>query len=120
MGLDADTGATRWTERREHGGDLDFALRLPGKTPAEDAVLLQSRSRLTALEPRSGRQLWSYAGDCHTMVTAAVCEGCVYLAADGLCACEASGRRRREAACGTRNVSTRAPVARSCTQEGSI
>jgi outer membrane protein assembly factor BamB len=86
MGLDAQTGATRWSQRREPMAIWTSPLRLPGKTPAEDAVLLQSRSRLTALDARSGRQLWSYEGDCHTMVTAAVCEGCVYLAADGLCA----------------------------------
>jgi outer membrane protein assembly factor BamB len=89
VGLDAATGETRWTEPRQRVAAWTSPLRLPGKTPAEDAVLLQSRSRLTAHEPRSGRQLWSYEGDCHTMVTGTVCDGCIYLAADGLCALRA-------------------------------
>jgi outer membrane protein assembly factor BamB len=85
-GLDAGTGETRWTEHREAAATWTSPLCLPGKTPADDVVLLQSRSRLTAHEPRGGRQLWSYEGDCHTMVTGAVRDGRVYLAADGLCA----------------------------------
>jgi outer membrane protein assembly factor BamB len=85
-GLDAQTGETRWTQNREHTATWTSPLRLPGKTPADDAVLLQSRSRLTALEPHSGRKLWDYEGDCHTMATGTVGDGCIYLAADGLCA----------------------------------
>jgi outer membrane protein assembly factor BamB len=86
MGLDATTGQTRWTARREAAATWTSPLGRPGRTPADDAVLLQSRSRLTAQDPRTGRQLWSYEGDCHTMATGAVGPGRVYLAADGLCA----------------------------------
>jgi outer membrane protein assembly factor BamB len=85
-GLDAQTGETRWIQNREPVAVWTSPLCLPGKTPAENLVLLQSRFRLTAHEPHSGRQVWCYEGDCHSIVTGTVSDGCVYLAADGLCA----------------------------------
>ena len=83
-GIDVHTGETRW--RLELEGDTawtsPFVLR--GKTPDEDILLLQRRTRLTAHDPRTGRELWSREGANHFHSTGTPAGDRIYLPCDGL------------------------------------
>jgi outer membrane protein assembly factor BamB len=81
MGLDAQTGQSRWRIDYQRSASWTSPRLLPGKTPDEDLVLLQWRTCLTAHDPRSGRQLWSYDAACHTVATGSLCGDCFYLPA---------------------------------------
>jgi outer membrane protein assembly factor BamB len=81
--LDAATGQTRWRGAREPTPSWTTPCVLRGKTPADDLVLLQSRSRISAHHPRTGAEVWSYAADCSTLSTAAVDGQTIFLPANG-------------------------------------
>ncbi len=66
-GLDTSTGATRWRIDLESGGCWTTPVLWRGKARAEDLVVLQSRSRLSAHEPQSGKQVWSYDQPCSSI-----------------------------------------------------
>jgi hypothetical protein len=82
-GLDAATGQTRWRVPREQEATWTSPLRLRGQTPGADLVLLQSRSRLSVHDPRTGRELCDYKGDIHTVATATTVGDCIYLPSEG-------------------------------------
>ncbi|MBN1911131.1 MAG: PQQ-binding-like beta-propeller repeat protein [Pirellulales bacterium] len=83
-GVDVDSGETRWRIERDHTAIWSSPTLFRGKTPAEDAVLLVSRDRLTAHDPQTGRQLWQHEASCHTVASPVGHEGIAYLAANGL------------------------------------
>jgi outer membrane protein assembly factor BamB len=83
IALDAATGQTRWRVAREPTPCWTTPCVLRGKTPADDLVLLQSRSRISAHHPRTGVEVWSYAADCSTLSTAAVDGQTIFLPANG-------------------------------------
>jgi len=83
-GLDAATGATRWQLDREHGATWTSPTVLRGNGRGEDLVLLQSRSQLTAHQPRTGRLLWRYEISCHTIASLTTWGDRLYLPANGL------------------------------------
>lgn len=83
-GLDTTTGLTRWRLPREKGASWCSPAVLRGLTPEEDLVLVQSRNRLTAHEPDTGRQRWQFETECHTIASLTTWAGTVYLPANGL------------------------------------
>lgn len=93
-GLDVATGETRWRLPRDKGAIWASPTVLRGKGPEEDLVLLQSRTRLTAHDPQTGRQLWDYEASCHTIASATTCDGVAYLPANGLHALRYDPQRR--------------------------
>jgi outer membrane protein assembly factor BamB len=84
--IDLSTGRTLWQIPRDHDQSWSSPILLRGRTPADDAVLLQSRSHLTAHDPRTGKELWRYPAACSTISSPAVEKGRVILPADGLSA----------------------------------
>jgi len=84
VGLDAATGETRWRMARDRDALWSSPTVLRGKTPAEDLVLLQSRTRLVAHEPRTGKEVAAYDHFCDTIASATTWEGIVYLPAGGM------------------------------------
>lgn len=83
-GLDVETGETRWRQARSDGAAWTSPIALRGRSAGEDVALLQSRSRLTAHDPRTGRLLWKYEAPCHTLASATTCGDVVYLPSHGL------------------------------------
>jgi outer membrane protein assembly factor BamB len=83
-GINTDDGETRWRIDREKGAIWASPTVLRGKTREEDLVLLQSRSRLTADDPQTGKLVWEYQAQCHTISSVTTCGDCVYLPAWGL------------------------------------
>ncbi len=83
-GIDKQTGRTRWRIPRQKGAIWASPSVLRGKTPEQDVLLLQSRSRLTVHHPHTGELLWEYETSCHTIASATTCGDCIYLPANGL------------------------------------
>jgi len=83
-GIDAATGETRWRHGRDRDAIWTSPTVLRGKTPQEDLVLMQSRSRLSAHDPHTGKPVWHYEASCHTIASVTTCGDCVYLPAWGL------------------------------------
>ena len=83
-GIDVETGISRWRNERERDAIWASPVLLRGNTPKEDLVLMQSHSKLTANNPRTGRQVWQFEASCHTIASATTDDGYVYLPANGL------------------------------------
>lgn len=72
-------GSTRWRLEREHEATWTSPMFLPGKVLA---VLLQSKSALTAHDPASGKERWRHEAQCHTMATGVVASSSIFLPAE--------------------------------------
>ncbi|MBC8873690.1 MAG: PQQ-binding-like beta-propeller repeat protein [Planctomycetes bacterium] len=64
VGVDASTGENRWRVERSKVAGWSSPIAIPGKGGRKTSVLLQSRDRLTAHEPRSGEELWRWEAEC--------------------------------------------------------
>ncbi len=85
-GIDATTGETRWTVDREREASWTTPTVLRGSKPQGDLVLLQSKSRLTAHDPRTGRQVFNFDAPCSTLSSNVALGDRIYLPAAGLTA----------------------------------
>lgn len=83
-GIDTESGQTRWRIEREKGAIWASPTVLRGKTREEDLVLLQSRSRLSAHHPHTGKLVWEYEAQCHSISSVTTSGDRVYLPAWGL------------------------------------
>lgn len=83
-GIDAQNGETRWQLPLEQDSAWNSPLVLRGKKPQEDLALLQCRSRLLFLEPRTGKQIAMYDHWTDTVASATTWDDTIYLPADGL------------------------------------
>lgn len=90
-GIDLATGTTRWLVPRE--ADAMWASPVVFRVPEGpvDTVLMQSRSRLTALDAATGQVRWDYETRCHTMASATAADGMAYLPSHGLNALKPAG-----------------------------
>jgi outer membrane protein assembly factor BamB len=57
-GIDIRTGVNRWKTDRPRELCWTSPILLPGKKPGQDLVLLQGSTRLSAVEPQTGREVW--------------------------------------------------------------
>jgi outer membrane protein assembly factor BamB len=85
-GIDATTGETRWTVDRERAANWTSPTVLRGANALDDLVLLQSKSCLTAHDPRTGRQVFSHDAGCSTMSSSVAIGDRIFLPAGGLTA----------------------------------
>jgi len=83
-GIDLQTGQTRWRIEREHESAWTSPTLLRGPSPAEDIVLLQSRSSLTGHEPRTGRQVFVCDHFCHTVSSATTSGDVIFRPNEGI------------------------------------
>jgi outer membrane protein assembly factor BamB len=68
-GIDVRTGANRWRVDRPRELCWTTPLLLPGRTPADALVLLQGSTRLTAVEPATGREVWNVERASHPIAS---------------------------------------------------
>lgn len=85
-GIDIHTGETRWRLPLERDTAWTSPYVLRGKTPSDDILLLQRRTRLTAHDPQTGRQLWAREVPNHFHATGTTDGDRIYLPSDGLAA----------------------------------
>jgi outer membrane protein assembly factor BamB len=58
VGIDVRTGVNRWKTDRPRELCWTSPILVPGSKPGLDLVLLQGSTRLSAIEPESGREVW--------------------------------------------------------------
>jgi outer membrane protein assembly factor BamB len=93
-GIDRATGETKWQVAREAAPAWCSPIVIPGKTPAEDIVLLQSMDRLTAHNPNTGKELWMHKSGCDSISTTAVGDGVVYVPGQGITALDTTSNSK--------------------------
>lgn len=78
-GLALADGTDRWRDQRDHAATWVSPMLWQGKTESANLVLLQSKFRLTAHEPATGKQVWTHEAPCHTVATGTVADGNIFL-----------------------------------------
>jgi outer membrane protein assembly factor BamB len=87
IALDRQTGKTLWRIDRPKEANWSSPVVLRDSASGEPtAVLLQSPSGLTAHDPATGRELWSYEAKCEGIPSSVTSRGLVLLPADGVVA----------------------------------
>ncbi len=85
VGVDRATGQTAWKIDRPKAASWCSPIVMPGAAPGEPpAVLLQSPSRLTAVDPATGRELWNYVKPCEGIPSAVAAGSLVYVPSEGV------------------------------------
>jgi outer membrane protein assembly factor BamB len=87
-GLDVATGINRWKLDRPLLDNWCSPALLPGKTPADDLVVLQSGKGIVALRPYTGFEEWRYDEPALTIPSLVPAEGMLFVPAKGLTALE--------------------------------
>jgi outer membrane protein assembly factor BamB len=85
-GIDTTNGATRWRIARPH--EPSWTSPVAYRSAARDLVLLQSPSKLTAHDPSTGEQVWSYDAVCDGIPTATAADGLIFVPSAGVTALE--------------------------------
>lgn len=91
-GIDVATGEERWRIPREPTMNWCSPSVLRGSQGEPDLALIQSPSRISAHDPRTGEQVWSYDQGCSQIPSAAARNGVIYVPSAGLTALDASGK----------------------------
>jgi outer membrane protein assembly factor BamB len=71
-GIDLRTGKNRWRHDRPRELAWTTPIVLPGKTKAEELVLLQGSTRLSACDPMTGREAWGLKRGSHPIASSVV------------------------------------------------
>ena len=87
-GLNSATGETRWMIDRPQDASWASPVILAGQGERPDYVLLQSKGKLSVLQPSDGREVYSVAGQCGLISSASVVGSRVYAPMDGTTAYE--------------------------------
>jgi outer membrane protein assembly factor BamB len=85
VGLDAGTGANRWKLDRPKMANWTSPLLVP-RAGVSPLVILQSGKGLSALEPRTGKEVWYYTEGAATIPSSTFAEGVFYAASKGITA----------------------------------
>lgn len=91
LGIDPATGENRWKHDRPQVANWTSPVLMPGKTSAEDVVLLQSKEGVSAYDPQDGALKWNFAKECNTIPSSTASGDVVFVPADGLTALKITG-----------------------------
>jgi outer membrane protein assembly factor BamB len=83
-GFDAASGATRWQIPRPRLGSWSSPVALHGKSAADEFVLLQSTTGVSAHDPLTGEQHWSHRAACNDITSSATDGETVFVPATGI------------------------------------
>jgi outer membrane protein assembly factor BamB len=86
MGVDLETGQTRWKADRPHKDNWTSPIILRGSDPEKDIVVLQGAGGLEGMRPRTGELVWTYTDGASTVSSAAAGDGSIFVASNGLTA----------------------------------
>jgi outer membrane protein assembly factor BamB len=89
-GIDTATGTTRWQIDRPQ--ESNWCSPTVVQHGGQTVVMLQSSAGLSAHDPQTGEQLWSFDEPCSTIPSVAASEQLVLVAADGITALARSGQ----------------------------
>jgi len=86
-GIDVKTGTSLWTIERPKRPNWTTAVSLPPSgEKGESLVLLQSSAGLAAVQPRTGKAVWTYDTGASTIPSSVVSDGIVYVPSGGITA----------------------------------
>lgn len=86
MGLDVETGRSRWKLDRPHHASWTSPVVLRGTAGREDLVLLQSGTGLSAVRPKTGEVVWNYDEGASTTSSSTLGGQTIYVPSHGLTA----------------------------------
>lgn len=87
-GLDTATGEERWRIARPPLPNWSSPASVVSKAGAQ--AILQDDKRLVALEPKTGKEVWSYSLACSGMTSSALADGKLFVPANGVTALDIS------------------------------
>ena len=85
-GLDVATGIARWKAARPNHVNWTSPTIIPGETPEQNIVLLQSTQGLSAIYPRTGEEMWSYDDGASSIPSSTFADGLVLAPSHGVTA----------------------------------
>lgn len=85
IGLETTTGTERWNIHRPSKANWTSAVSLP-TADGSSLALLQSAAGITAIDPATGREVWTYGEGASTISSSVVAEGTVYVPSHGITA----------------------------------
>ncbi|MBS0202615.1 MAG: PQQ-binding-like beta-propeller repeat protein [Planctomycetes bacterium] len=86
-GVDLATGLSRWTIERPKRANWTSAVTLTKSSGQdEDLVLLQSSAGIAAVQPMTGKTVWSYDQGASTIPSSVIADGIVYIPSNGITA----------------------------------
>ena len=85
-GIDVETGVARWRIVRPRAANWTSPTVLRGKTRADDMVVLQSSKGLSAVNPMTGKEVWSYQGGASTIPSSVISANIIYAVSNGITA----------------------------------
>lgn len=85
-GVNTQTGETRWHVDRTPAASWCSPIAMRRSDGGSHAVLLQSSDRLTAHDPKSGKELWIHKANCDVIPTTAVDGSMLFVPSDGMTA----------------------------------
>lgn len=89
IGIDAGTGVNRWRIERPKSANWTSPVTLT--SPSGPILALQSSKGIQAIEPVSGRTLWTYTDGAATIASSATADGILYVPSHGMTALQPSG-----------------------------
>ncbi len=84
VGLSAKTGESLW--KIDRPSKAAWTSPILAENDGDPVVLLQSGAKLTAHDPRTGKEVWRYDQGCSTVSSSVVAEGIVYVPSNGMTA----------------------------------
>ena len=86
IGVDIETGETRWKLDRPHQDNWTSPIILRGPDREQDVVVLQSSRGLTGIRPKTGEMVWTYTEGASTIPSSAAGAGMIFVPSNGLTA----------------------------------
>jgi outer membrane protein assembly factor BamB len=81
-GIDVESGSNRWRIERPRELNWTSPITLPGDNGQGELVLLQGSTRLSAIEPMTGKEVWGLDQKAHPIVSSVVDGQVLYLPAE--------------------------------------
>jgi outer membrane protein assembly factor BamB len=85
IGLDTETGETRWKLDRPRMANWTSPIVMPVEN-GDDLVLVQSGQGVLAIHPMTGETVWNFGGGASTVESSVVNDGVVYVPSNGITA----------------------------------
>jgi outer membrane protein assembly factor BamB len=79
VGIDVATGANRWRVDRPREPCWSSPIAIPGRQPGEQLALLQGPTRLSALDPQTGKEVWHFERESDNVVSSTLAGNVLYV-----------------------------------------
>ncbi|MEZ6121924.1 MAG: PQQ-binding-like beta-propeller repeat protein [Planctomycetaceae bacterium] len=94
VGVDAETGETKWRIERPRKANWTSPTMLPATADRPALALLQSSAGVSAVDAETGTVVWEFKDGASTIPSSAVVDGTVYIPSNGLTTLKPSDDRQ--------------------------